>query len=127
MATFKVIYNTQISIAALVDIPDDEIADDFDDGTVDDAAREAVTEYLSTLTRQVHGGVRVWADAEIDGIAADEITRTDEHGNPMPDEDEPICGESFDHDLRVIDQRDGGTTYECRTCGAEICEYDEEG
>lgn len=35
---------------------------------------------------------------------------------------EEVCGESYDHDLRVIDERDGTVTYECRNCGAEIIE-----
>ena len=33
-----------------------------------------------------------------------------------------VCGETFDHNLRVIDERDGWVTYECRTCGAEVVE-----
>ncbi len=42
------------------------------------------------------------------------------------DEDELVCGESYDHDLRLIDERDGWRTSECRECGAEIIE-DEDG
>ena len=38
-----------------------------------------------------------------------------------------VCGESYDHNLRLIDERDGCRTYECRTCGAEIFEDDDEG
>lgn len=30
------------------------------------------------------------------------------------------CGESYDHDLRLIDEADGYATYECRKCGAEV-------
>lgn len=30
------------------------------------------------------------------------------------------CGYSYDHDLRLIDTRDGISSYECRECGAEI-------
>lgn len=43
------------------------------------------------------------------------------------DEDEytPICGESYDHTLRLIDERDGCRTYECAECGAEVIEEDE--
>ncbi len=36
------------------------------------------------------------------------------------DDTEPVCGESYDHDLRLIDERDGSATYECRDCGAEV-------
>jgi hypothetical protein len=36
------------------------------------------------------------------------------------DDNEPVCGESYYHDLRLIDQRDGHATYECRECGAEV-------
>jgi hypothetical protein len=35
---------------------------------------------------------------------------------------EDICGETYDHDLRLVDERDGWCTYECRECGAEIQE-----
>ncbi len=38
----------------------------------------------------------------------------------MADDAEPVCGESYDHDLRLIDERDGYATYECRKCGAEV-------
>jgi hypothetical protein len=43
----------------------------------------------------------------------------------MPSDDEEICGESYDHDLSLISERDGCRTYECRRCGAEIWEDDE--
>jgi hypothetical protein len=33
---------------------------------------------------------------------------------------EPVCGESYDHQLRLIDERDGYAAYECIECGAEI-------
>jgi hypothetical protein len=33
---------------------------------------------------------------------------------------EEVCGESYDHDLRIVDERDGIVAYECRNCGAEI-------
>lgn len=36
------------------------------------------------------------------------------------DNTEPACGESYDHDLRLIDGREGYATYECRECGAEV-------
>ena len=39
--------------------------------------------------------------------------------------DEDICGETYDHDLRLVDERDGIATYECRRCGAEVIEEDE--
>jgi hypothetical protein len=39
--------------------------------------------------------------------------------------DEEICGEAYDHQLRVIGSRDGLTTYECLRCGAEIVDEDE--
>jgi hypothetical protein len=38
----------------------------------------------------------------------------------MTDDTEPVCGESYDHDLRLIDERDGYATYDCRECGAEV-------
>ena len=37
-----------------------------------------------------------------------------------PGEEEDVCGETYDHDLRLIEDRDGMRTYECRECGAEI-------
>lgn len=45
-----------------------------------------------------------------------------------PDEDyESVCGESWDHTLKLIDESDGYGTYECTECGAEILtEPDEE-
>lgn len=44
------------------------------------------------------------------------------------DGDEPICGETYDHALRLIDERDGYVTYECTECGAEVyTEMDDEG
>lgn len=42
----------------------------------------------------------------------------------MSDEDE-ICGETIDHDERLIDNRDGVRQYECKRCGAEFFEDDE--
>lgn len=44
---------------------------------------------------------------------------------PTPD-DEPACGVSYDHTLKLIDERDGSRTYECTECGAEIYDEDEE-
>lgn len=41
------------------------------------------------------------------------------------DDDREICGESYDHDLELIDERAGCRSYECRTCGAEIIEDDD--
>jgi hypothetical protein len=35
-------------------------------------------------------------------------------------DDDEICGETYDHDLTLIDERDGEATYECQVCGAEI-------
>lgn len=35
------------------------------------------------------------------------------------------CGEVVDHDLRLIDDRDGARSYECKRCGAEIVERTE--
>lgn len=40
-------------------------------------------------------------------------------------EDDDICGETIDHDLREIGSADGQTSWECRRCGAEIIEDDE--
>lgn len=36
------------------------------------------------------------------------------------DDTEPVCGESYDHDLKLIAEHDGHATYECRECGAEL-------
>ena len=36
-----------------------------------------------------------------------------------------FCDETFDHDLRLMGERDGCRTLECRRCGAEIFEDDE--
>jgi len=47
---------------------------------------------------------------------ADEVTVSDER------DDEDICGHSFDHDLIIVDERDGILVYHCRRCGAEIHE-----
>lgn len=33
---------------------------------------------------------------------------------------EDVCGESYDHDLMLIAERDGYASYECRACGAEV-------
>lgn len=41
------------------------------------------------------------------------------------DEDEEICGESFDHDPVVVDERDGERALWCRNCGAEWTEASE--
>ena len=40
--------------------------------------------------------------------------------------DEEVCGESYDHRLELLDERDGMRTYECRECGAEIWEEDDD-
>lgn len=39
-------------------------------------------------------------------------------GTPMDDEE--VCGETYDHDLMLVDERDGEAAYECRVCGAEV-------
>lgn len=39
-------------------------------------------------------------------------------------DDGDVCGFTYDHDLRLIGERDGWFTYECRECGAEIFEED---
>lgn len=36
------------------------------------------------------------------------------------------CGWSYDHALKLIDERDGTRTYECTECGAEVDDSDEE-
>lgn len=33
-----------------------------------------------------------------------------------------LCGATYDHTLRLIDERDGYATYECTECGAEVVE-----
>lgn len=38
-----------------------------------------------------------------------------------------VCGESYDHRLDLIDERDGERVYECRECGAEIREEADRG
>lgn len=37
-----------------------------------------------------------------------------------------VCGETIDHDAVLRDDRDGIKVYDCRRCGAEIIEEDEE-
>ena len=37
-----------------------------------------------------------------------------------------FCGVTYDHDLVIVDERDGEVTYECRRCGAEITEQADE-
>lgn len=44
----------------------------------------------------------------------------------MKEDDDDVCGETIDHDLREMGSADGITTYECRRCGAEIIEDKEE-
>jgi hypothetical protein len=48
---------------------------------------------------------------------------------PQDDDDDSECVDGYpEHDLRLIEERDGYTTYECRRCGAEVVsEPDEEG
>lgn len=43
----------------------------------------------------------------------------------VSDETEEVCGETYDHDLREVDRRDGWVTWECHGCGAEILEEEE--
>jgi hypothetical protein len=45
-------------------------------------------------------------------------------GSPMDDEE--VCGETYDHDLMLVDERDGEATYECRVCGAEVLDEPED-
>ena len=64
--------------------------------TLDDDSQDALTDaYL--IDRAEH-------DAHADGNA--------------PDEDEEICGETYDHEMITYDGPDG-TGWECRRCGAE--------
>lgn len=53
-----------------------------------------------------------------------ELAAGQERGCRMSDEDdcEEVCGEAFDHDLRILHDSDDGRVYECRRCGAEIWE-----
>lgn len=39
--------------------------------------------------------------------------------DPADDRTE-VCGETYDHDLMLIGSADGISSYECRTCGAEV-------
>ena len=39
------------------------------------------------------------------------------------DDEDAVCGESFDHDEELISEgEDGSKTFQCRTCGAELFE-----
>lgn len=40
--------------------------------------------------------------------------------------DEDVCGESFDHELELVGESGGMRTFECRNCGAELWEEDDE-
>lgn len=42
------------------------------------------------------------------------------------DSAEEVCGETWDHTLELVDERDGIRQYLCCECGAEIIEDDEE-
>lgn len=46
-------------------------------------------------------------------------------GDPPEDDDEDICGWSYDHTLDLTGQSDGVSVYVCRECGCEIIEEDE--
>lgn len=38
-----------------------------------------------------------------------------------------LCGESYDHDLKLISEGDDGSkSWECRRCGAEVIEDPED-
>ena len=37
----------------------------------------------------------------------------------MSDEDEPVCGESYDHDEQITYDGPDGVQWVCRECGAE--------
>lgn len=37
-----------------------------------------------------------------------------------------VCGESYDHDLRLVSEGGGMRTYECDNCGAELWEEDDD-
>lgn len=57
------------------------------------------------------------------------VRRTRENRNWMDewdDEMEPLCGESFDHDLREDYVGPDGRQWTCRNCGAEIWEEPED-
>lgn len=36
--------------------------------------------------------------------------------------DSDECGYSYDHQLRLLDERDGDTVWQCINCGAEVLE-----
>lgn len=38
----------------------------------------------------------------------------------VPDEQEDVCGYSYDHDLEIIFEDDKTISWECRECGAEL-------
>lgn len=42
--------------------------------------------------------------------------------DPKPDEDDDVCGFTYDHELDLLSEGSDGRTYICRTCGAEIFE-----
>lgn len=42
------------------------------------------------------------------------------------DDTEDVCGYTYDHDLQLVDDRDGIRVSVCRECGAEIIEEEED-
>lgn len=52
--------------------------------------------------------------------------RGSERTRAVTNEDDWVCGESYDHDLRLVGESGGQRTYECGNCGAEIWEEDDD-
>src|SRR4051794_3528750 len=69
---FRVTFETNLSITVLLDAEDEESAAD--------AAWKAANAHLQTypFARSTHDGATVLADAELDGIGADEVAPVDE-------------------------------------------------
>lgn len=42
------------------------------------------------------------------------------------DENADVCGETYDHEEDLVDESDGMRTYECRRCGAEWWEDEDD-
>lgn len=114
---------------AALDIPDEEV--DAESVFLGEIAIRDIDRLKAFLGAHFAEDVLSSDDQDPVGVAIDllkQLERTSDEISDADDsvEEEEICGVSYDHDLALVDERDGWRSYECRRCGAEIEEQIED-
>lgn len=120
MRTITATYQTTLNVTVTLKVPDD-IDDDQAEDWGADQTWERAEEYANTLTGNESAGVT--AEASFDGIGAGTVTVAglspagDDESDA--DDEEEVCGETYDHDAVTDYDGPDGQQWSCRRCGAE--------